>query len=925
MAHASKSPWPADCRQLRLGSVEIDLRYRRIHGADGVQELNPRCFDLLKLFLAEPRVLHTREDIFRKVWPGVVVEDANLTTSVWMLRRALGNGAKQWIRTVSKQGYVFDPPAALQLEILPADAAAPSAAVPPAATAAAPAAAASPASRSWHARLARRHGLAVLALLMLAVTAFAALRYSGLSREPGLRRVVLVTPLEADLPPPARWPTRLLYRWLDWQLRASPQLAIGTAADGDDGGETVVLLSVDHVAATSEWRIAARFRGPDAPADIVHQASREQLRDALTQTSRDVLARLQPQAGSGLALTVDMAQAPDLVEALDAEQSRRWSEAARIFTAVVERAPEQGFARLHLANCLVQLGQFSQARAEVDRAQAWIAALPAFLREPLQAQALTIRRDYAAAADAYASLQRRGGGETIRYRISEASALRQTGRSADAALRLAGDPPTAAVLAVPWLIEKAEAQLANRSPNDAATSAAAALALAQQRGWQHEIAQAALIQATALGRRNETEAPALYQLAQTQFAAAGDRLAMLRAGLLAQLQRGKDVSDGAELDQLLGEARSAGNAAVEIDVLRRVGMARFDAGDLAQSTRRFEQAAAVAVAAGDTVMRRRLDVYLAHNNLLQLRFTELAQRLELLKREPQQGMTALVVGLFGARLYFMRGEYAAALASLDATAAELDSGPARSQMAPALDCQRGAIHVVLGKPQLARADYRSCRTSQESGFIHFADLGEAELALYTGDVEAARRLLAPLDQVFALESPAERWTQTMDLVALWIRAGDLDNSARVADEVLPLASAAGFTQIEASLRISRAEISLARGNPAAALPDIERADALLPPEHWYERRRLRTVTALAAQAGGKTETAAQQLDALHADTQAKGDVLGELLVHSLMASNPATTPCSPERHQQLLLDSGLRGASDRWMIPSASAKPPLHQ
>ena len=122
--------------------------------------------------------------------------------------------------------------------------------------------------------------------------------------------------------------------------------------------------------------------------------------------------------------------------------------------------------------------------------------------------------------------------------------------------------------------------------------------------------------------------------------------------------------------------------------------------------------------------------------------------------------------------------------------------------------------------------------------------------------------------------------------------------------------------LEASLRISRAEIAQARGDTAAALPQIARADALLPADYWYERRRLRTVTAVAAQARGQAETAAQLLDSLHADTRAKGDVLGELLVHSLMASNPATTPCPPQRHQQLLLESGLRGASDRWMLAS---------
>ncbi|MFY8041889.1 MAG: winged helix-turn-helix domain-containing protein, partial [Rhodoferax sp.] len=46
-------------------------------------------FDLLLVFLAEPGVLLTRDTLFERVWPGVVVEDSNLSQSVWMLRKAL--------------------------------------------------------------------------------------------------------------------------------------------------------------------------------------------------------------------------------------------------------------------------------------------------------------------------------------------------------------------------------------------------------------------------------------------------------------------------------------------------------------------------------------------------------------------------------------------------------------------------------------------------------------------------------------------------------------------------------------------------------------------------------------------------------------------------------------------------------------------
>lgn len=113
------SPLPGDGAILVVGDVRVDLRYRRVMRPDGHNELPQRMFDLLRVFLAEPGVLHTRDTLFARVWPGVVVEDSNLSQSVWMLRKALGEPRKHWIRTVSKRGYVFEPPTPVRPEPVP--------------------------------------------------------------------------------------------------------------------------------------------------------------------------------------------------------------------------------------------------------------------------------------------------------------------------------------------------------------------------------------------------------------------------------------------------------------------------------------------------------------------------------------------------------------------------------------------------------------------------------------------------------------------------------------------------------------------------------------------------------------------------------------------------------------------------------------
>jgi DNA-binding winged helix-turn-helix (wHTH) protein len=93
LADPTQHPWPAGTRRLRVHDVQIDLRYRRVIRPDQEAELPQRMFELLLVFLAEPQVLHNRSELFARVWPGVIVEDANLSQSVWMLRKALGESS----------------------------------------------------------------------------------------------------------------------------------------------------------------------------------------------------------------------------------------------------------------------------------------------------------------------------------------------------------------------------------------------------------------------------------------------------------------------------------------------------------------------------------------------------------------------------------------------------------------------------------------------------------------------------------------------------------------------------------------------------------------------------------------------------------------------------------------------------------------
>ncbi len=110
MTSRFKPAWPGNGhRYITIGEVRMDLCYRTLSIAGEEVSLPQRAFDLLWLLAAEPHALHYRADLLDRLWPGLVVEDANLSQSAWLLRKALGPERKNWLRTVIRAGYVFEP------------------------------------------------------------------------------------------------------------------------------------------------------------------------------------------------------------------------------------------------------------------------------------------------------------------------------------------------------------------------------------------------------------------------------------------------------------------------------------------------------------------------------------------------------------------------------------------------------------------------------------------------------------------------------------------------------------------------------------------------------------------------------------------------------------------------------------------------
>jgi DNA-binding winged helix-turn-helix (wHTH) protein len=91
---------------LEFGRFRLLLRRRRLL-ADGVPiELGMRAFDLLLVLLEADGALVTKEKLFKRVWPGIVVSEENLKVKISALRKALG-ADRDLIRTEFGRGYRF--------------------------------------------------------------------------------------------------------------------------------------------------------------------------------------------------------------------------------------------------------------------------------------------------------------------------------------------------------------------------------------------------------------------------------------------------------------------------------------------------------------------------------------------------------------------------------------------------------------------------------------------------------------------------------------------------------------------------------------------------------------------------------------------------------------------------------------------------
>jgi len=96
-------------RNLRFGEFRLDAVRRRLELRGEAVPLTGKPMELLLALVAERDRVLTREELLAAVWPDLIVEEANLTQNISVLRRVLGEepGENRYIATIPGRGYRF--------------------------------------------------------------------------------------------------------------------------------------------------------------------------------------------------------------------------------------------------------------------------------------------------------------------------------------------------------------------------------------------------------------------------------------------------------------------------------------------------------------------------------------------------------------------------------------------------------------------------------------------------------------------------------------------------------------------------------------------------------------------------------------------------------------------------------------------------
>lgn len=94
-------------RFYEFGSYRLDIKTRVLLRESEIVPLTPKALDTLLVLVERHGELVERKELVKAVWPDVYVEESNLNSHIFMLRKALSGDGEDYITTVPRRGYRF--------------------------------------------------------------------------------------------------------------------------------------------------------------------------------------------------------------------------------------------------------------------------------------------------------------------------------------------------------------------------------------------------------------------------------------------------------------------------------------------------------------------------------------------------------------------------------------------------------------------------------------------------------------------------------------------------------------------------------------------------------------------------------------------------------------------------------------------------
>jgi DNA-binding winged helix-turn-helix (wHTH) protein/tetratricopeptide (TPR) repeat protein len=904
----STCPVPTAGRYL-VGDIAIDTRQRRILRPDGDVEMTQRIFDLLIALVSDPDILHTREALLERVWGTTCIEDSNLTQSISVIRKALGETRKDWIRTVSKKGYSFEPPDAVRFVTDAARTSVePTASTPadlaPTGTTTADVSRPPPPSMRVRPWLSRAAAALVVAVMLGLPGAHAPSLRSATAATPAPTGIgiVLVATEAADASDTERWATRLLKEWLRWKLEHLPSVTLIDEAD----------LIADH--ATSTYFIDLRVQAlprqdgdfaftvgvrPVFPAhadthgvgDIsAFERTRRlaggeaRLPAMVDQVSNDTLAAIFPMRARDRwpALALDARVARRYTQAIDAMQRRDGAAATALLQEVVRAAPDFGPARLHLAQDLAHDGDLRRATEQAQLAFARTRPLPPDAAAVLAAETAAVSpQRVEEAGQAYARLHAANPAR-VDFLLARARLSMRASQHENAVQLLSGPGWDRQPLGmrIRFLQTRAEANFILGYLDEARRDTTETIALLGRASGdrRRELGAAQMMIARIENSQTRThQRPELYAEAASTYEAIGYTHGAMVARFHEAMTRG-DIADAERrLEPLLVLLRENGNRGAEIRTLRAIaekyhglGMVRKS---MAMRTRAFE----LASLAGDVATRELLDLDLLDENLIDGDLAQAARRVERLRENKLWTKYRFRVARREHELLSLQGRHREALSALDRKLSSIERG-ARPDVSPTeaakLACARMDSLLSLGELNMARAQSQGCHDRGSGSVPILSAIGLAGIELHSGNVADAR---AHADRAALLLSQRK---QDMGKVGLGIavagmltRLREYDRAERLYREVSAAARQSGYRRLQAEVETGLAELAAARRDWVAYAAHRDAVRRLFPQDVWHFGSRLELLEVARLRAVGQVDAAQSRAVALAARAERLGDAL----------------------------------------------------